>query len=144
MGIGCSQMGSGALWLHPIAPGRDVGSSPLWSIRAGPSRTSTYLSIPEVPTPSGLLSPMRGMDVCSLALVEIPIHLGMAWVALVARRHMGAYLFSSITSFSLDTLVVPYQFPRYLPVYLLVLLGIPRTISIVPWIPLQSLFRSHR
>ena len=46
-----------------------------------PSCTSTYLSIPEVPTPLGLLSPMRGLGVSSLALVEIPIQLGMAWVA---------------------------------------------------------------
>lgn len=48
-----------------------------------------HISIPEVPTPLGLLSPMRGIAVSSRALVEIPIHLGMAWVALVAREGQG-------------------------------------------------------
>ena len=36
-------MGSGSLWLHPVALGRDAGSSPLWSIRAG-SELYQYLS----------------------------------------------------------------------------------------------------
>ena len=48
-----------------------------------------HISIPEVPTPLGLLSPMRGIAVSSLALVEIPIQLGMAWVALIAREAHG-------------------------------------------------------
>lgn len=48
-----------------------------------------HLSIPEVPAPSGLLSSPRGMDVSSLALVEIPIQLGVARVALLAREGQG-------------------------------------------------------
>lgn len=62
MGIGIALRGSGALWLHPVALGRDAGLAlvyPSW-LRA---HTSTYLSIPEVPTPLGLLSPMRGIAV---------------------------------------------------------------------------------
>ena len=43
-----------------------------------------HISIPEVPTPLGLLSSPSGITVISLALVEIPMQLG---------RDTGAYLF---------------------------------------------------
>ena len=97
MGIGCAIRGSGALWLHPIALGRDAGLALVCPV----DTYQYHISIPEVPTPLGLLSPMRGMAVSSRALVEIPIHLGMAWVALVAREAHGRlplfhhYLFST-------------------------------------------------
>ena len=45
MSIGSALLGSGALWLHPVALGRDAGSSPLWSVRAGLYSTSTHISI---------------------------------------------------------------------------------------------------
>ena len=61
MGIGCSQRGSGALWLASIALGMDVGLAlvyPSW-LRA----VSIHLSSPEVPTPRGLLSSLVGMGI---------------------------------------------------------------------------------
>ena len=45
MSIGSALLGSGALWLHPVALGRDAGSSPLWSVRAGLYSTSAHISI---------------------------------------------------------------------------------------------------
>ena len=61
MGIGCSQRGSGALWLASIALGATRAGSGLSEL--APSCTSTYLSIPEVPTPLGLLSSLSGMEI---------------------------------------------------------------------------------
>ena len=55
-------MGSGVLWLASIALDRDAGlalACPSW-LRA---HISTYLSIPEVPTPLGLLSSLREIAV---------------------------------------------------------------------------------
>ena len=65
-------MGSGSLWLHPVALGRDAGSSPLWSIRAG-SELYQYLSqyLRGSHASRDTVSNARA-DVSSLALVEIP------------------------------------------------------------------------
>lgn len=90
-------MGSGSLWFALAAP-YSARQGWLWSIRAGLYSTATvpcayqYLGRP---TPRGLLSPMRGMDVSSLALVEIPIQLG--WLGLLGRQGRA------LASFSLDT-----------------------------------------
>lgn len=72
MGIGIALRGSGALWLASTALGaaREV---PVYT----ELHLATYISIPEVPTPRGLLSPMRGMDVSSLAS---PRYLGWLWL----------------------------------------------------------------
>lgn len=75
-----------------MALGRDAGL--LWvalvwlgCIWAGPSypsiHLSTYLSIPEVPTPLGLLSPLSGIGISSLGISR---YLGRA---LVAREVYG-------------------------------------------------------
>ena len=102
MGIGCSRRG---LWcalagLYGARYGRWAGSG---LSELAPSCTSTYLSIPEVPTPFGLLSPMRGIAV---SWYEFPRYL---WEALVAREAHGRLpLFHHRhyripTSFPLDT-----------------------------------------
>lgn len=66
MGLGIALRGSGALWEGSMALGRDAGLALVYPELA-PSRTSTYLStylsIPEVPTPLGLLSSLRGIAV---------------------------------------------------------------------------------
>ena len=96
MGIGCALWGSGALCVVSIALGRDAGLLypalvyPSW-LRA---HTSTYLSIPEVPTPSGLLSSLSGL---MSVRYEFPGYLGRALVAREAygRLPLFDYLFSS-------------------------------------------------
>ena len=47
---------------------------------------STYLSIPEVPTPLGLLSSLSGMGIVISVSIDIPRYLG---IALVAREGHG-------------------------------------------------------
>ena len=105
MGIGIALRGSGALWLHHIALDRDAELAlvyPSWL------RCTQYIPVPyQYPRGShaswATVSNARA-DVSSLALVEIPIQLGMAWVALVTREAgEGAYLFSSIYVVALDS-----------------------------------------
>lgn len=78
-----------------------------------PSCISIHLSSPEVPTPRGLLSPMRGIAVSSLALVEIPIQLGMAMIVregqgrLPLFEHMLIPLSNYLCSALGNPLVVP-------------------------------------
>lgn len=83
MGIGCSQRGSGALWLASMALGTDRSGSglPCWpELHIG-----SHISIPEVPTPRGLLSSLSGIAVSPVCVpwvsLGIPRYLGRALVA---------------------------------------------------------------
>ena len=94
-------MGSGALWWASTALGtaREALAYPSGPLQ---HRYSTlHISVSrDAHTSRATVSNARA-DVSSLALVEIPIQLGMALVALVAREAgEGAYLFSSRHLFS--------------------------------------------
>ena len=64
---------SDGLWLVSMALGRDVGSSPLWSIRAGPELYLYSSQFLEVPTPSRLLSSLSGMDRVISLLISVSL-----------------------------------------------------------------------
>ena len=89
MSIGCSQRGSGALWLASTALGTAREGQGGSGLPCGYHQH--HISIPEVPTPSGLLSSLSGMDVSSWSISR---YLGRALVAREAGE--GAYLFSTI------------------------------------------------
>ena len=92
VGIGCSQRGSGSLWLHPVALGRAAGSSPLWSVRAGLYSTLHISVSREAHEAWATVSNARA-DVSSLALVEIPIQLGMAMIAREGQGRLPLFLY---------------------------------------------------
>lgn len=105
MGIGIALVRSGALWLHPIALGKDAGSSPLWSIRAGSEHIPVLISVAQrFPRLSGYCLQCAGL---LSVRYGFPRYLG--WLLLLGRR-MGAYLFSTkrlvYLCISTDTLLV--------------------------------------
>ena len=65
------------------------------------------------PTPRGLLSSPRGMDVSSLALVEIPIQLGLAMVAREAWEALTSFRAYADTSFQPLFNLLPLSHHRY-------------------------------